>query len=103
VLLAGLAPGLAAAAKIDPEVEQALRSSDTVRVLVWIETPAAQEGSAAAKAAVAELLTAHPALEAKIRRRFETLPAFAAELTAEDVDSLRRSDGGMRNPSGHRA
>ncbi|MBE5317256.1 MAG: S8 family serine peptidase [Xanthomonadales bacterium] len=96
VLLAGLAPGLAAAAKIDPEVEQALRSTGTVRVLVWIEAPAARQSSSAAKAAVAELLAAHPALEAKIRRRFETLPAFAAELAAEDLDRLRRSDTGVR-------
>jgi subtilisin family serine protease len=96
VLLAGLAPGFAAAAKIDPEVEQALRSSGTVRVLVWIESPDARQSSSAAKAAVAGLLTAHPALEAKIRRRFETLPAFAAELAAEDLDRLRLSDTGIR-------
>lgn len=97
MLWVGLAPGhAAAAAKIDPEVERAFRSSATVRVLVWIEAPTSDRGSAAAKAAVADLLGAHPALAGKIRRRFDTLPAFAAELAAEDLDSLRRSSTGIR-------
>jgi subtilisin family serine protease len=95
-LLAGLAPAIAAAVEIDPDLEQALRGTDSVRVLVWIETPEAGRDSAAAKAAVADLLTAHPALERKVRRRFETLPAFAADMNVEDVERLRRAKAGIR-------
>lgn len=82
------------AAKVDPAVTHALAVGGTVRVMVWLEVPQATE--AQTRQAVDHLLQAAPALSGKLARRFETLPAFAAEIDAGDLAELERSGQSMR-------
>lgn len=87
----------ASGARVEAAVEDALRAGKSVRVLVWAGGDAsAAKATASPKTVVDAVLQAVPGIEGKILRRFETLPAFAAELDAADIDALRQTDAGLR-------
>lgn len=99
VLALLMSPSLQAAAartavKVDEAVTHALADGRTARVMVWLETPPATESQA--KQAVEGLLREVPTLHGKLARRFETLPAFAAEIDAKDLAELERSGQPLR-------
>jgi subtilisin family serine protease len=81
-------------ARVEAGVEAALHSSERVRVLVWMEGDDARAASAPSR--VDSLLAVLPEVEAKVLRRFETLPAFAAEIDAADLQALQRSGAALR-------
>lgn len=101
-LLLGLALAASAVAvadsgaRVEAGVEAALRSSERVRVLVWVEAEAGAGQVESARSTVDALLAAVPGIEAKVLRRFETLPAFAAEVDAADLEAMRGSGAHLR-------
>lgn len=82
------------AAQADPlrlgdGVEAAVASRGEARVLVWVGEPAAEP--AQASEAVEALLERAPALADQVRRRFLTVPAFAATIDASTLRELAES------------
>lgn len=95
-MMLALAIGWASASevRIGPGVAEALEAGAEVRVLVWVGGPAADP--ATAKAEVDAVLARQPALQARLQRRFETVPAFAAMVDAAGLEALRQSDAALR-------
>ncbi len=93
-----LSAELAAASslQLDPGVERALEAGRHPRVLVWIDKDGHHSSAASPSALVDAVLRAAPRLETKILRRFQTVPAFAAQLDARDVEALRATGADLR-------
>lgn len=81
-----------AATRVDAALERRVQSGPT-RVLVVLAAATAKAGDSASKRALAEqrdaVLATLPAGSVALRRQFELLPAFAAEINAAALDVLR--------------
>lgn len=96
ILCCGVAVASEVKIKVEAEVDEVLRAGQSARVLVWLGSDGEAARGASAEASVAALLRAAPAIEAKILRRFQTVPAFAAELDADDIAALRAAGMDLR-------
>lgn len=96
ILCCGVAGATEIKVKVEAEVDGALSKGQSARVLVWLGSDGEAARGASAEASVAALLRAAPGIEAKILRRFQTVPAFAAELDADDIAALREAGMDLR-------
>jgi len=95
-LCCGVAGATESKVKVEAEVDAALHAGQSARVLVWLGSDGEAARGASAEASVDALLRAAPGFDAKILRRFQTVPAFAAELDADDIAALREAGMDLR-------